>query len=87
MRNLDEITAAVRTGLAVTDEEMRRAIVAYDVLLAQFDLPRYPALLAEYFLAGETDVKVYAGSANDYSDPAAREWYRDFHAVDIMNGD
>ena len=83
MRNLDEITAAVRLLEEVSVEEMARAIVAYDVLLAQLNLSRYPELLAQYFLAAETDVKEYAGPYNDYDIKENREWYREFHGFEV----
>lgn len=46
MRTLSEITAAVRQGDPVTGDELRYAVVAYDVMVAQMELPNDPALPA-----------------------------------------
>lgn len=81
MRTLSEITAAVRQGDPTTAEELRYAVVAYDVLVAQLELPNDPAKLYHYFQAADNDPREYIGEANDPAFAGAREWYRAMHGV------
>jgi len=76
MRTLDEITTAVRRNEPVTTEEMRLAIVAYDVLLARFNIEQYPKLMHEYFIAGDAPLDEYVGGANNPDNPDAVEWHK-----------
>lgn len=79
MRTLDAITAAVRQGQDVTEEELRYAVVAYDVLVASLNLPNNPDQLRHYFQAAESDPRVFVGEANDPAFAGAREWYAAMH--------
>lgn len=79
MRTLNEITAAVRQGEPVTEEELRYAVVVYDVLVAQLELPNNPQQLLHYFQAAESDPREYVGEANDPAFAGAREWYAAMH--------
>ena len=79
MRTLSEITAAVRQGDPVTSDELRYAVVAYDVLVAQLDLPNDPRQLQHYFQAADNDPREYVGRANDPALADARQWYRAMH--------
>ena len=76
MRTLDEITTAVRRNEPVTTDEMRLAIVAYDVLLAKFNIENYPTLMHEYFLAGDAPPDGYVGEANHPDNANAVEWHK-----------
>lgn len=75
MKTLDEIVATVRSGGTPTVDEMRYAIVAFDVLLYQLDLPADVARLQEYFKAAESSVSEYVGEANSPDNPEAVRWY------------
>jgi hypothetical protein len=75
MRTLDEITRAARVDGDVTPEELRRAVVAFDVLISQLDLPRSPEMLAQYFKAAAHDPIAYAGWANSSDNPEFIYWY------------
>lgn len=79
MRTLSEITAAVRQGDPVTGDELRYAVVAYDVMVAQMELPNNPDQLRHYFQAADNDPREYAGEANDPALPDARQWYAAMH--------
>lgn len=81
MRTLSEITAAVRQAEPVTEEELRYAVVAYDVMVAQMELPNDPARLYHYFQAADNDPRAYIGQANDPAFAGAREWYRAMHGA------
>lgn len=81
MRTLSEITAAVRQAEPVTEEELRYAVVAYDVMVAQMELPNDPARLYHYFQAADNDPRAYIGEANDPAFAGAREWYRAMHGA------
>lgn len=76
MRSLSQITSALRSGGSVDVEELRAAVVAYDVLLSQLDLPSDVKRLGVYFQAAEADPEVYVGEANALSSEAAQEWYK-----------
>lgn len=76
MRTLDEITTAVRRNEPVTVDEMRLAIVAYDVLMAKFEIEKYPKLLHEYFVAGDSVPGEYVGDANHPDDADAVAWHK-----------
>lgn len=75
MRKLTEITDAARRGEPTSHGELLYAVVAYDVLLAQFDLAKHPVQLAEFFKAAEQDPKMYIGEANDPAEQSVREWH------------
>ncbi len=81
MRTLNEITRAVRTNRPVNAQELRRAVVAYDVLLALLNVEQNPLQLAEYFKAGSSCPVHYAGPANNPDDPDVRAWYDAMHEV------
>lgn len=84
MRTLDEITTAVRRNEPVTTDEMRLAIVAYDVLMAKFNIEKYPALMHEYFIAGDAVPEVYVGAANHPDNADAVAWHKgNIMVVDI----
>lgn len=76
MRTLDEITTAVRRNETVTTDEMRLAIVAYDVLMAKFNIEKYPTLMHEYFIAGDAVPEEYVGDANHPDNHDAVEWHK-----------
>ncbi len=86
-RTLDQIVAAVRSGQAVPHDELRRAVVAFDVLLAQLDLPRDPKALAEYFRAAESVPAEYIGEANDPDNAEAVAWYTAMHNAGARSPD
>lgn len=81
MRTLSQITAAVRQGDPVTGDELRYAVVAYDVMVAQMELPNDPARLFHYFQAADNDPREYIGQANDPAFPDARRWYTAMHGA------
>jgi len=81
MRTLSEITAAVRQGDPVTGDELRYAVVAYDVMVAQMELPNDPKRLFHYFQAADNDPREYIGQANDPAFPDARRWYAAMHGA------
>lgn len=83
MRSLSEVTAAVRQGEEVTEDELRCAVVAYDVLIAQLDLPASAVQLMRYFQAADADLRDYIGEANDPDEPTAREWYAAMHRAGL----
>lgn len=82
MRSLEDITDAVRRNEPATEDELRLAICAYDVLLAQLQLENNPVLLAEFFKAGEADPSTYIGPANDPRNPEAVAWHKAFKTVE-----
>lgn len=81
MRTLSEITSAVRLKEPVTEEELKRAVVAYDVLLHVLNLPEDPERLLAFFQAGSSDPKEWAGPSNDYDDPETVKWYKAMHSA------
>ena len=85
MRTLTEITDAVRRNEAVTEEELRAAVVAYDVFLAQIDITKYPEALAEFFKATDGDPRDYYGPENDPNRPEVAEWHTAFINVKPNN--
>lgn len=78
MRTLQDITDAARVNGVATDEELRLAIVAYDVLLARLGLENDPKQLEKYLRAVDSFPRAYIGTANDPNNEAAREWHRAF---------
>lgn len=81
MKTLDEIVDAVRRGDEVEHDELRLAVVAFDVLLANLDLPQDHARLSKYMLAAGLPPRRYVGKANDPDQPEAVEWYVRMKAV------
>ena len=81
MRTLDAIVAATRSAEPVTEEELRYAVVAFDVLLYSLDLPADYKRLQQWFVAAEADPQKYIGKANDPADEEAVAWYRAMHNV------
>lgn len=75
MRTLAQITDAARRGENVSHGELLYAVVAYDVLLARFEVEKHPVQLAEFFKAAEQCPRVYVGVANDPAEQGAREWH------------
>lgn len=78
MRKLSEIVTAVRLGDPVETSELVYAVVAFDVLLAQLDLPNDVVRLQKYMQAAVSDPRVYVSPENDPAEPVAVEWYRTF---------
>lgn len=76
MRKLVEITDDVRRSLPVDEDELRYALCAYDVLLANLNLDKQPDLMAEFFRAAESDPKVYIGWENDPTNPGVVAWHQ-----------
>ena len=76
MRTLEEIVGAARTNEELTAEESRYAIVAFDVLLAQMALEHDAVRLKKWFIAAESDPRVFVGEANDPQNAEAVAWYR-----------
>lgn len=75
MPTLSDITSAARKGDPLDPVDARKALAAYDVLLASLDVSRHPKQLEEYFRAAEAELADYLGWENDPDNPAAREWY------------
>ena len=82
MRPLHAIVAAIRSGQEVNPEELRYAVVAFDVLLYQLDLPNDPERLQHYFTAAESDPREYIGEANDPDNPDAVAWYKAMSSIE-----
>lgn len=78
MKTLSEITDAVRRNEAVTEEELRVAVVTYDVLMARIDVTRYPEAMAEFFKATNGDPREYYGHENAPDNPEYAEWHKAF---------
>jgi len=53
MKTLTEITNAVRRDQEVTEDELRYAVVAYDVLIAKFNIPQDRQMMEEFFKAAK----------------------------------
>lgn len=86
MRTLNEITAAIRSGGTYTEDEARYAVVAYDVMVAQLQVPENPVQLQHYFLAAESSPIEYIGWANDPDNPEAVAWYKAMNHVGEQDG-
>lgn len=80
-RTLAEIVSAVRLNGPTTPDELRYAVAAFDVALAQMDISRHHDQLNEYFKAAGLPPRQYVGEANDPEKPAAVEWYRQTIAI------
>lgn len=78
MRKLQEITDAARRGEPATEDELRYAVCAYDVFVAQLELDKDPKQLQKFFVACESDPREYIGEANDPARKEVREWHRAF---------
>ena len=81
MRTLNDIVAAVRSRQEVTEDELRYAVVAFDVLLSQMDLTNDLAKLTLFFEAAEQNPRTYIGEANNPDKQAAVEWYTAMQAA------
>lgn len=81
MRQLHEITDAVRRNEPATEEELRLAVCAYDVLMVQLELDRDPKQLQKFFFAAEAAPDAYLGPENDPRDPGVAAWHRAFIKV------
>ena len=79
MRTLDAIVAATRSAEPVTEEELRYAVVAFDVLLYSLDLPADYKRRQQWFVAAEADPREYIGEANDPANEKAIAWYQTMH--------
>ena len=78
---LSEIVAAVRTNEPVTGRDMRYAIVAFDVLMSQLKVDQHIEQLQEYFKAAEMPPREYVGTANDFENTEAVEWFKAMQGV------
>lgn len=78
MRKLHEITDAVRRNEEVTEEELRLAVCAYDVLMVKLELDQDPKQLEKFFFAAEADPVAYIGPQNDPRDPKVAAWHKAF---------
>lgn len=78
MRKLHEITDAVRRNEPATEEELRLAICAYDVLMVQLELDKDPKQLEKFFTAAELNPEDYLGPENDPRDPKVAAWHKAF---------
>lgn len=81
MRTLDEIVAAVRSNETYTEDELVYAVVAFDVLLHQLDLPNDTTRLQKYFIAAESSPREFIGEANDPANQEAVAWYKAMHTL------
>ncbi len=75
---LTEITNAVRRGEPVSVDQMRYAICAYDVLLADMKISENATLLEKFFIAAEMEPKEYIGGDNDPDNPEFVAWHKAF---------
>ena len=87
MRTLQEITDAARRNEKPTYDELLYTVVAYDVMLAQFQVGNYPVLLEKFFIAVEADPKEYIGSVNDPKNPECNAWHKAFVNVGVETDD
>lgn len=87
MRTLSDITDAARRGEPVTEEELRLAVCAYDVFIAQLELEKDPKQLAKFFVAAESDPREYIGPANDPDNPEVVAWHKAFINTEVMEND
>lgn len=76
MRTLTQITTAVRRADKATEQELRAAVTAYDVLLAKMNLSQEREMLKEFFAAAESDPEDYIGWENNPLNPESVEWHR-----------
>ena len=81
MRTLEKITEAARTGAEATEEELRLAICAYDVLLAFSEVEKHVLLLQEFFKAAEMEPRAYIGENNSPDNVEFVEWYKAMKTV------
>lgn len=77
-RTLDQITTAARQGLPASVDELRLAVCAYDVLMANLKVVENAVQLAEYFKAADTVPEIYLGPNNDPREPGVKEWHEAF---------
>jgi len=84
MRTLSDITDAARRGEPVTEEELRLAVCAYDVFIAQLELEKDPKQLAKFFVAAESGPREYTGPAND---PEVVTWHKAFINTGVLEND
>lgn len=82
MRTLHEITDAARRNEPATEEELRLAVCAYDVLLAQLEVENDPKQLEKFFAASTRAPLQFIGPANDPRDPDVVAWHRAFINVE-----
>ena len=75
---LTEITEVVRRGEPVSIDQMRYAICAYDVLLANLKVNENATLLEKFFIAAEMEPKKYIGWDNDPDNPDFVAWHKAF---------
>ena len=75
MKTLNQITQAARIGHPLTEEELRLAVCAYDVMIAQLNPNDHLEVLAEYFKAAEASPKEYIGWGNHPDNPDFVKWY------------
>lgn len=87
MRQLHEIVTAARLGKPLSPDEARDAIIAFDVLMAQLNLPQDPQRLQEYFKAAELPPAEYYGWANDPKNPEFVAWYGAFNSLPSLRQD
>lgn len=78
MRTLQQITDAARRGEPATEEELRLAVCAYDVFIAQLELEKDPKQLQKFFVAAEAVPREYIGPANDPDNQDAVDWHKAF---------
>lgn len=84
MRTLDEIVNAVRSAEGeATDEELRYAVTAFDVLVSRLKVEENTTQLHEWFAAAETPLDEYLGSANRPDSPEAIAWYRAMRSAGV----
>ena len=76
MRTLQEITDAARRNEPITDNELRYAVCAYDVLLFQLDLSKDYKQLKKFMIAADMDPREFIGPANDPRNPYAVNWHK-----------
>lgn len=74
-RTLDQIIDKVRRGGTVATDDLRYAVVAFDVLLAQLDLPSDVARMEKYMQAAALPPRRYVGEGNDPENPEAVAWF------------
>lgn len=83
MRPLKEIITDARTGGDTYYDEVLYALVAYDVMLAGFDLENDPDRLQQYLTVLDADPEKFVGPANDPKNPEAVRHYKAFDNIDI----
>lgn len=80
---LNGITQRARTGRPLSEEELRLAVCAYDVLFAQINADKFPGVLKEYFRAAEITPEVYIGWQNNPNNPEFVQWYLQNITIDF----